>query len=339
MTLQHDSAFKRIATCLLILFILAGCGVRSVAAPATGPATLTPDLPTPSAAAAQIAPSITATATPAVTATPTPPLIASYTGYRMHRSDTLETIAARGGTLPELLLRYNRLVATPQIGRELIVPQIQGITSTLPITPIITLRGNTTRPWVALTFDCGGSNPRTHLLLDTLRAAHVHATFFLLGDSIINDPDLLKQMVADGHELGNHSYTHTDFTKLSETEIINELQRTEAAVQGIVGPNVSIRPYFRFPYGAYSREALRTVVAQGYLPVFWTLDSLDAFGHPKTAEFVARRIAYHLPKEEMPGAIILTHCTNATIDAMPATLKLLADEAIEVHTLTEVLGE
>lgn len=293
-------------------------------APATSP---TPDPPTPTP---------TATLTPTPTPTSLPP--AGYTAYRVKPRDTLETISELGGSTPDFLLHYNFLTEPPQIGRELIVPQLPGRTSTLPEELLIVTKGNTVKPWVALTIDCGGENPNTRTILDTLKAANVRITFFILGSSIINDRALLQRIAADGHEIANHSYTHADFTTLTEAEIIDDLRDADAVIRDIVGPEVRIYPYFRFPYGAYNRDTLRTVIGQGYLPIHWTLDSLDSVGELKSPEFIADQITNGLPAEEMPGAIILTHCTGRTAAALPLVLKTFAERGIEVRTLTDVLG-
>lgn len=325
---------------LAFILLLAACGVTAQGqrvAPPSG-IVLAPSI-TP------ITPSSTPAATPS--ATPPVPTMTSatldesfdgFTAYRVHFGDTLERIAAQGGSTVAAIRTYNRLEGAAQVGRELIVPRLAGRTNTLPPKWLIVERGNTRKPWVALTLDCGGRNPRTHDLLATLRAAHIHLTFFLLGESIVEDPALLRQMVADGHELASHSFTHADFTTLTDEQIADELQRTERAVHAIVGPQVSIRPYFRFPYGAYDKRTLRTVIANGYMPIHWTLDSLDQMGDLKTPDYIAERLTTKLSDEQLPGAILLSHCTGATADALPGIIAGLKARGVELRTLSDVLG-
>jgi peptidoglycan-N-acetylmuramic acid deacetylase len=272
------------------------------------------------------------------TATPAPRPIDGYVAYRVRAGDTLMTIGMRSGSDAKLIAGYNRLIGAPQPGRELIVPHLVGRSTTITSTKIMVLRGNTTKPWVALTFDCGGVNPHVPELLDTLYEANVHVTFFLHGDSIGQNPELLRRMVRDGHELANHSYTHPDFTTLTPDQIRQELDLTEATIRELTDGMATTRPYFRFPYGTSSPEAVDTVVAHGYLPVHWTLDTLDSVGEHKTADEIAERVAQHLADEEVPGAIILAHCLGSTIEAVPQILAALSQRGIEVHTLTDVLG-
>ncbi len=261
-----------------------------------------------------------------------------YVAYRVQPGDTIATISRQAQTASTLLQRYNRLDDEPQPGRELIVPLLPESRSTLPEPTLLVVTGNTEQPWVALTFDCGGENPRTYDLLATLREHTTQATFFLLGNSIINDPELLQQMIADGHELANHSYSHPDFTALTDTQIAYELRLTEQIVHELAGPDVSIRPYFRHPYGAYNERTLRAVIAQGYMPIHWSLDVRDGVGKTKTPAYILERITTELPPDELQGAIVLAHCTSSMADALPDILEAFDAQGLEVRPLTDVLG-
>ncbi len=108
-------------------------------------------------------------------------------------------------------------------------------------------------------------------------------------------------------------------------------------MQEIAG--ASTRPFFRPPYGAYDERVLLTVAHAGYLPIYWTLDSLDSIGEPKTPAFLLERVTGTLPPEELAGAIILAHCgSDATAHALPAILDRFAAMGFEVRMLSEVLG-
>jgi peptidoglycan/xylan/chitin deacetylase (PgdA/CDA1 family) len=323
----------------ILLLALAACGARETTAaeyaqPApTATATAAPTT-TPTVGAAR-EPSPAPTPTPSPTPTQS---IAGYLAYRVRPGDNLEGIAAAGGSEPGLLLAYNRLEATPQVGRELIIPRIEGRARSIPERGIMVLRGNTARPWVALTLDCGNSYGHVAKILDELRAANVRLTFFIVGSLMEGSPAELRQMVADGHELASHSYTHPDFTTLSDAEILGELDKNEASVQAILGPQASLRPYFRFPYGAYDKHSLQVVIDHGYLPVHWTLDTLDGMGQPKTPAFIVERVMA-TPPEQLRGAIILGHCTGAITGAIPELITRLRAAGLELRTLSDVLGE
>ncbi|NJN65632.1 MAG: polysaccharide deacetylase family protein [Chloroflexaceae bacterium] len=216
------------------------------------------------------------------------------------------------------------------------VPHLDGRSLTIEPEPLLIERGCSGRPWVALTLDAGAGSEPTGQILATLRERAVHLTFFLTGNWIRQNPDLVRQIVTDGHEVANHSLTHTDFRSLSDAQIANELAETEQVFQETTG--VAMRPFFRPPYGAYDRRVLLTVIAQGYLPIFWTLDSLDSVGDPKTPEFLVERLTRTLPTGDLHDAILLAHCgSESTAEAMPALLDQFASLGLEVRPLSDVL--
>jgi peptidoglycan/xylan/chitin deacetylase (PgdA/CDA1 family) len=327
---------KRLLPILLII-LAAYAAHRPVAAALQPP---TPMLTATATAAPTRIPS--ATASPAPTSTPAAPsptpAVTGYLAYRVQPGDTLESIALAGGSDPDRVLRYNRLETMPQVGRELLVPRLDRHVRSIPERGMMVLHGNTVQPWVALTLDCGNSYGHLGAILDELRTANVRLTFFLLGSLIEDSPVELRRLVDEGHELANHSYSHADFTTLSDREILAELDDTEASIQAILGPHVTTRPFFRFPYGASDKHSLQVVIDHGYLPVHWTLDTLDSLGEPKTPEFIVERVLA-LPPEQLRGAIILGHCTNAITGAIPQLIVRLGEKGYQLRTLSDVLGE
>jgi peptidoglycan/xylan/chitin deacetylase (PgdA/CDA1 family) len=210
--------------------------------------------------------------------------------------------------------------------------------STLASAPLLVQKGPASKPWVALTLDAGASADPVPGMLATLREHHVKLTFFLTGKWIKDNPDLTRQIIADGHEIANHTFNHPDLRNLSDEAIRAELADMEALLAETAG-GASARPFFRPPFGAYDARVLGLVEAQGYLPIYWTFDSLDSVGAPKTPEFLLDRITNHLPPGQLPGAIILAHCgSQPTADALPRILDRFAEMGIEVKKLSEVLG-
>jgi peptidoglycan/xylan/chitin deacetylase (PgdA/CDA1 family) len=262
--------------------------------------------------------------------------VIGYRGYRVQAGDSLESIAAAGGSDPALVLAYNRLAEAPAPGRPLIVPQLEGRSAVLESDALMPVRGSADRPYVALTLDAGGTSEPLPEILEVLRRYKVRITFFVTGNWVRNNPDLLRRIVADGHEIANHSDTHPDFRGLDEAQIADELARAEESIRAIAG--VSSRPLFRPPYGGQDARVLQAVIDQGYLPIYWTLDVLDSVGEPKTPEFILARATTTLSVEELRGAIILAHCASpATAAALPAILERFAELGLEVRPLSEVL--
>jgi peptidoglycan/xylan/chitin deacetylase (PgdA/CDA1 family) len=186
---------------------------------------------------------------------------------------------------------------------------------------------------VALTFDAGteagGSAPE---VLDILRERNLHVTFFLSGHWVDHNPQLAQQMLADGHELANHSYSHPDLTHQSDNQIVYELDYTDQVVRDTVG--VHTRPYFRPPFGARNRRVLDVAAASGFRSIYWSLDSGDWLPRA-TAAAVADRILRYAA----PGDIVVEHVgSEATAAALPTILDEFAQRGWQVGTVSEVLG-
>ena len=261
----------------------------------------------------------------------------SFVGHRVARNETVETIAALAGTTPQVVAAYNHLIGPLQKGREIIVPGHAG--HALENTPVIVERGTSNQPFVALTFDAGSTAEPLPKLLQTLRDHHLKVTFFVTGFWVRENPELLRQIVADGHELGNHSLTHPDMRHQDDMRIKHELLETERLVRSATG-GASTRPYFRPPYGAYNNRVLLAAESLGYLPIYWTLDCLDSVGAKKSPEFIADRVTHKLSKEQLCGAIILMHVDSmATADAVPTILSRFDDMGLGVVKVSQVLNE
>ncbi len=168
---------------------------------------------------------------------------------------------------------------------------------------------------VALTFDCGADRGNAPAILDYLRQQGIAATFGVTGRWAEQNPDLIRRMVDEGHQIVNHTYDHQSFTglsmralPLSAEQIAAELERADAVLRHITGSTT--RPYYRPPYGDESPDTLKAVAAAGYnVDVRWTLDSLGWDG------LSAARIEARVLQDAVPGAIILMHVGAASQDA------------------------
>jgi len=170
------------------------------------------------------------------------------------------------------------------------------------------IRGDTRRPRIALTFDDGPHPALTLKLLSILRRAHVPATFFVVGRQVERSPALVRLEVAEGHEVGNHTYDHVSLTRIPPALVPYELNACNAAIVKATGAPAR---FFRPPGGDYNGAVLRAAAANGYITTLWTNDPGD-FTKPG-AEVILKRALAHLE----PGAIILMH------DGMPETLQAL----------------
>ncbi len=141
---------------------------------------------------------------------------------------------------------------------------------------------------VALTFDAGSDDRAVMPILKQLKSRNVRATFFLTGKFCEQFPKSCRAIADAGMEIGNHSYSHPHFPRLTDAQIRAQLVRGEAAITKACGRGA--KPLFRFPYGDFSAHACKVVADAGFQPIYWRVDSLDAFGPRKSAAFVTDRI-------------------------------------------------
>lgn len=164
---------------------------------------------------------------------------------------------------------------------------------------------------VALTFDDGPVPGITERLLDTLRAHELHATFFLIGEKVAAAPELARRILAEGHEVGHHTYTHRKLTELPDAEVDDELDRTSAVFDEILGMSPT---WFRPPFGDLRQDQARRVRDRKMTVAMWSIDSEDWRNGPGAE--VTDRIVTHIH----PGAVVLCHDTQATADSLNNTL-------------------
>lgn len=168
--------------------------------------------------------------------------------------------------------------------------------------------GNTGEKVLYLTFDAGYENGSTEKILDTLKAHQVPAAFFLVGNYIEKNGDLVRRMVDEGHTVGNHTMHHPDMSKLADRESFSkELQDLETLFREATGQEMP--KYYRPPQGIYSQENLTMAKELGYRTVFWSLAYVDWNNdrQPTREEAFAKL----LPRTHN-GAVVLLHSTSKT---------------------------
>ena len=168
--------------------------------------------------------------------------------------------------------------------------------------------GDPSEPEIYLTFDAGYENGCTGQILDVLQAHHAPAVFFLVGNYLNTQPELVQRMVDEGHTVGNHTWTHPDMSKIEDREAFTaELQQVEEKFQEITGQ--TLPRYYRPPQGVYSEENLKLAQELGYRTVFWSLAYADwnNDAQPSAEEAFSKLI----PRIHN-GAVVLLHATSQT---------------------------
>lgn len=178
---------------------------------------------------------------------------------------------------------------------------------------------------VFLTFDEGYENGYTGKILDTLKEKGVKAVFFVTYDYCVSSPELVKRMIAEGHTVGNHSYTHPSFPSCSEEEVVKEVKTLHDYVKENFGYEMK---FFRFPMGEFSERTLLQLEDMGYTSVFWSFAYKDwsTDSQPSSAEaFETVTSAVH------SGAVYLLHAVSqANTEALGDIIDYWRNDGYEV---------
>lgn len=193
--------------------------------------------------------------------------------------------------------------------------------------------GDTAEKVIYLTFDAGYENGCTARILDTLKSHDVPAAFFLVGNYMEKNGDLVRRMVDEGHIVGNHTMHHHDMSKLSDKAAFSkELTDLENLFRQVTGKELP--KYYRPPQGIYSEENLKMAQELGYKTVFWSLAYVDwQNDHQPSAEYAFSKL---LPRTHN-GAVVLLHSTSATnAEILPQLLEQWKSMGYRFGTLDEL---
>ncbi|PBJ12649.1 polysaccharide deacetylase family protein [Flavobacterium sp. ACN6] len=183
---------------------------------------------------------------------------------------------------------------------------------------------------IALTFDDGPS-PYTLEVLELLKKYNAKATFFCIGTNIEKHPEIVKQIIAEGHLVGNHSYSHSKFFDFyTAKKITEEIQKTDALLEKFTSKKIT---FFRPPYGVTTPSIRRALKVTGHKTIGWNIRSLD--GGTKNQELIFNRII----KRVSPGGIVLLHDTAShSVLVLEQFLQFLQQNNFEVISIEELLN-
>src|ERR1700746_857639 len=190
---------------------------------------------------------------------------------------------------------------------------------------------NVDGPYIAMTFDDGPHATNTPKLLDMAAKRHIKLTFFVLGECVEQNPAVLQREVAEGHEIGNHSWSHPNLAKLSDEAVRSQLRRTDELIVKTAGVKPKL---MRPPYGELTKRQ-RILVNHdfNYKVILWDVDPLD-WKRPGPSVVASRIIA-----GTRPGSIILSHDIHPpTIEAMPQVFDALLAKGFKFVTVSELLA-
>lgn len=191
------------------------------------------------------------------------------------------------------------------------------------------IRGDTTRRWIALTFDDGPHPEYTPKIIQILERYKVRATFFVVGKMAEKYPELIRLHQKAGNEIGNHTYNHVNLTRLNRDQIAAEIEKCGEVIRAITGQT----PYlFRPPGGDYNRTVAEVAASLGYWMVLWTDDPGDYADPPE--KILQERLFSGISN----GGIILLHDgVPETIDLLPKLIERLKAEGYEIVPVGEMI--
>jgi peptidoglycan/xylan/chitin deacetylase (PgdA/CDA1 family) len=228
--------------------------------------------------------------------------------------------------LAQLKSRVVRRAVSAALPSSLLIAQGNGKASGADGAPI---RGGGAKKRISLTFD-DGPDEMTPEYLELLDRLGVRATFFLIGKNAEKYPKLVHEIVAAGHEVAGHGYSHRSFPTMKTQTLVDELIHTS----DYLPPPVTARALVRPPKGDMSLMSLMRVAAAGYTSVLWSLDSDDCRTHdPREVE------ARLEPDKLQAGEIVLLHEGQTwTLDALPAIVDRLHQRDFELTTVSDLAG-
>lgn len=214
-----------------------------------------------------------------------------------------------------------------------------GIASTLGVRELVQVfaggrepifSGGSEQPWISITCNVAWGAEFLPAMLATLEEHGAQATFFMEGRWVEQFPELTRHIYAQGHELGNHSYSHPYPTQISREELRSEILETEALLENLTGVKPSL---FAPPYGDWDRQVVETAAELDYTTIMWSIDTID-WEQPGVETIINRVL-----KDPHNGAIVLLHPTEQTVAALPPILAGLIDEGYKLVTVSELLSD
>ena len=188
---------------------------------------------------------------------------------------------------------------------------------------------DTTEKKIAISFDACWGATETPEILKILRDHNLKTTFFLTGFWVDKYPEMVQKIAEEGHEIGNHTYSHPHLNSLSEEQIKEELEVLNEMIFKLIGR----KPYlFRPSYGEYNNKVIATAKRCGYQSIQWSIDSLDWQELGK--ETMIKRVTENLH----PGAIVLFHNNGKyTAEALPEIIDFIKAEGYKILPISELI--
>lgn len=198
------------------------------------------------------------------------------------------------------------------------------------LVPAPLYRAHPDKPVVSLLINVAWGNEYLQDMLAVLKKEHVKATFFLEGRWTKNNPELAKMIAEEGHEIGNHSYTHPNMQTLSTQATREEMRKTNEVIETVIGKKIK---WFAPPSGSFRDETVALAAEQGMGTVMWSVDTID--WQKPSPDVLKQRVMSKLH----PGAFILMHPTDSTAKSLESLIINIKSKDLHVVTVSEAVDE
>ena len=198
----------------------------------------------------------------------------------------------------------------------------------VPLKPID--RGNENGKHIAFACNVDWGNEVLPDMLETLNKENINITFFVTGRWAERFPDLMMQIVDNGHEIGSHGYQHLDYQKLTLEQNEEQIKKADEILSKYTKNKIAL---FAPPSGSYNNNTLVASDKLGYKTILWTIDTID-WRAGSTKDVIIDRV---LKKDDFNGAIVLMHPMPETAKALPVLIEMMRERGLEVGTVGDVL--
>ena len=204
---------------------------------------------------------------------------------------------------------------------------IETSSSTNKLLPIYSVQ--TEKKEIALTINCAWNDSDIDKIIEVLKSNNVKATFFMVGDWVEKYPEAVKKINQEGHEIGSHSDTHPHVNQLSSEENLEEIKTSSQKIEQITNKKVTL---YRPPYGEYNNTVIKVANENSYIPIQWSLDTLDYTG-------ITGNEMWNKIKDKISnGDIILMHNgTEHTADSLDMIIKNIKEKGFNLVTVSDLI--
>lgn len=168
-------------------------------------------------------------------------------------------------------------------------------------------------------------------MLEIFKDDGIRITFFISGRWAENNPDLLRRIFVEGHEIQNHGYGHRMSSKISESEVLEEIKKTESAIMNLTGVKTNV---FAPPSGDHDERTIQICKNEGYILSLWSVDTID-WRPGSTAEIIKNRVF----NKKLNGAILLMHPKEETAKALPDIISRINKKGLSIVTFSELANQ